>query len=434
MAVSKLFHGISVIIDDEVGDPTSGIYKIKQQIEQQGCFVVSMEDLPSAESYENLRGASLFILDWNLHTGTITEGDDVELVRIPRQVRKEHIRQLIDFLRSLKAVRFAPVFIFTNEDVETVVHELERHEDLWEEKGNSHIFVKSKHEVTNEGVFEVVNKWLEQRPSAYVLKRWEREYESAKNQLFLDFYNKSVYWPLILWDSFKVDSVPASVELGHLIGRNLLSRMTPFDFDLEPYAKLYQDEVVKDASYKKMLIKVLEGERFLSGDQLHGNSISAGDVFRHQGDYYINIRPECDCVARDGVAQDDVCLYLLKGERVTKAQVSKAYDDTYGLLRERDNEAVIFALVDTITVRFKFNELIVQRWGEWKDRRIGRLLPPFLTRLKQRYSAYLDRPGLSRIPPLAVDRLDDTNEDESAVNAAETSRIKRFLKWAHIWK
>lgn len=30
--------------------------------------------------------------------------------------------------------------------------------------------------------------------------------------------------------------------------------------------------------------------------------------------------------------------------------------------------------------------------------RVGRLLPPFVTRVQQRYASYLQRPGMPRIP------------------------------------
>lgn len=38
----------------------------------------------------------------------------------------------------------------------------------------------------------------------------------------------------------------------------------------------------------------------------------------------------------------------------------------------------------------------------WKANRIGRLLPPFLTRLLERYVAYSHRPGVPRVPSALV--------------------------------
>jgi hypothetical protein len=46
--------------------------------------------------------------------------------------------------------------------------------------------------VRDAGIFEVLSTWMKDAPSVYVLTRWERAYASAKNELFLDFYGKSV--------------------------------------------------------------------------------------------------------------------------------------------------------------------------------------------------------------------------------------------------
>ena len=68
---------------------------------------------------------------------------------------------------------------------------------------------------------------------------------------------------------------------------------------------------------------------------------------------------------------------------------------------EADTESVVFGLTGGVTVSFHFAELLVEASGPWIEHRIGRLLSPYLTRLQQRYSSSLQRPGLSRIPKAA---------------------------------
>jgi len=116
----------------------------------------------------------------------------------------------------------------------------------------------------------------------------------------------------------------------------------------------------------------------------------------------INIRPDCDCIAREGADSDQVKLYLLRGSRITNNKVLERCDSKYGTIRESHAESVIFGLTGGTTVSFQFKDLLMDNWGAWKDDRIGRLLPPFLTRLQQRYAAYLQRPGLPRIPKAAL--------------------------------
>ena len=175
--------------------------------------------------------------------------------------------------------------------------------------------------------------------------------------------------------------------------------MTTFDCNLELFAKLL-DDVNKDSDdYKNTVRTVLEGERFLSAARLDGGSFEPGDIFETDEGYWINIRPDCDCIPKGNDKLDNLDLYLLKGNSRTFADLD--YDDEYGLIPEQDNEAIIFPVHDGKALCFKFRKIHTKKFKEIKTKRIGRLLPPFLTRLQQRYSSYLQRPGLSRLPSAA---------------------------------
>jgi hypothetical protein len=93
--------------------------------------------------------------------------------------------------------------------------------------------------------------------------------------------------------------------------------------------------------------------------------------------------------------------YLLNGAARSFADLILKYNAEYGLIPEQDNEAIIFPVHDGKAVCFKFRKLYTLKYKDIKVKRVGRLLPPFLTRLQQRYSAYLQRPGLSRLPSVA---------------------------------
>jgi hypothetical protein len=402
MPEPSLFHGIAVVIDDEIDVAGSGILKLKSQIEAAGCHVVPMSKLPESASIVNLREVAFFILDWNLYGQSLKVGSEQVTVTPPASLKKQNALNAIAFLKKLKEVCVAPVFVFTNEDVTEVEEQLKTHAELHNTGDPSYILVKNKGDVTETGIFEVLSQWMKKAPSVYVLKKWERSYTSAKNELFRDFYTKSVHWPLVLWDTYKEDNIPPSTELGNVIGRNLLSRMTPFTFDLGPFDGAYRAAAGDEGKSRDAVIKVLEGERFLAKDRLHGNMLAPGDVFKTGGDFYVNIRPECDCIAREGLAQAEVMAYLLKGSKVTNAAVLKRLAPKYGTLSESDSENVVFGMIGGVTVSFQFGTLLVEASGEWMAKRIGRLLPPYLTRLQQRYAAYLQRPGLSRIPKAAL--------------------------------
>jgi len=394
-----LFHGIAVVIDDEIHDPKASIQEIQKAIADAGCHIVPLSGIPNEASVSNLREVAFFVLDWNLYGAALKEIAAGGSVSVPSGMEEANEESIVKFLRDLKKVRFAPVFVFTDEPVADVIDKLKKHSDLYDETDPSHILVMAKGEVSQAGLFAVLTKWMDGAPSVYVLKTWERAYERAKNQLFLDFYVKSTLWPMIVWKNFKDDSMPPAALLGDLIGRNLTSRMTTFACDLEPFTELLEGVEKNRDAYKDIVRRVLEGERFLAAERLGKDSFEPGDIFETDDAYWINIRPDCDCIPKGSDKLDKLDLYLLKGAARPFADLK--YDSEYGLIPEQDNEAIVFPVHDGKALCFKFRKLYMQKYKDLKDRRIGRLLPPFLTRLQQRYSAYLQRPGLSRLPSVA---------------------------------
>lgn len=412
-----LFHGIAVLIDDEIDNPNASVREIQRAIEDAGCHVVPLSGIPSEASVSNLREAAFFVLDWKLYGAALKGIADAETVIAPAGMVEENEAIIVKFLRDLKKVRFAPVFIFTDGSVETIIERLKQHPDLYDVTDPSHILVRNKRDVAQAGVFNVLSTWMGKAPSVYVLKEWERAYEKAKNEMFLDFYVTGPLWPMILWKNFEDDSVPAAVQIGELIGRNLASRMTPFSCDLAPFSDLLEGMKKDSEAYENVVRKVLEGERFLAEIRLDKGSFEPGDIFLAEDGYRINIRPDCDCIPKGNDKLDKLDLYLLKGTERPLAQLS--YNSVYGLISEQDNEAVVFPVYDGKALCFKFRKLYTKKWQELKGKRVGRLLPPFLTRLQQRYSSYLQRPGLSRLPNAAFPNLAQPSvEAEAATGAA----------------
>jgi len=406
-----LFGGIAVVVDDEVKDALSSIGQICSSITNGGSHVIGLTTPPTTEQIKTLSGVSFFVVDWNLDEST--QALAVEGIKIPASVRKSSVKKTLQLLKDLKENRVAPIFVFTSGDVEDVKQKIQ---GAFPDGG--HLLVKSKSEVIDEGVNNVLGKWVKTSAAAYVLRHWEKEYDRAKQAFFKDFYTKSIDWPVILWKTFDADGVPASDELGRLILRNIQSRMTPFDFALKSFVKPGNDAL----SDRTTVLEVLEGERYITNGSLHEASIAPGDIFKDGKTYYINIRPECDCVARSGDSVDELELYLLRGSKLTTTQQSKAENTDYGRMDERDGEAIIYPINDGKGVSFQFRDIVVNKWADIKDKRIGRVLPPFITRLQERFSAYLQRPGLSRYPAIAFTNQSGSDQAEAQV-AMATERV-----------
>lgn len=77
----------------------------------------------------------------------------------------------------------------------------------------------------------------------------------------------------------------------------------------------------------------------------------------------------------------------------------------------------MFALVDGKHVTFNFKkDLRVQAFNStWRGYRVGRLLPPFLTRLLERYAAYSHRPGIPRVPSALVQTVPRSEDDRGVI-------------------
>jgi len=399
MPKKNLYNGIAVVIDDEINNERANINKLITQIENQKMPCLKFEELPEDSVIDHFEGISFLLLDWKLQTGTLGESV-TEGVVLPDGLRRAAVDENIAFLKKLTKSCFVPIFIFTNEPVDPIIQVL-KDNDLYQEDKPNYIFVKRKSDLTGgTKLFRVIADWIRKTPSIYVLATWDRAYQAAKVKLFYDFYSMSPNWPKILWKSFAADGVNMSLELGDIITRNLYTRMVPFAFD---------EEILKKRPNKKPdrdeVRKVLQGERFIAKKNLHDDTICAGDIFKISGKIYINIRPDCDCILSRIVTDSqagDVDLYLLRGSKLSDIKEKKTYRKEYGNFGEIDSQSIVFSIIDGKTYDFRFKDLSIKKWSNIKDKRIGRLLPPYITRMQQRYALYLQRSGLPRTPEMAV--------------------------------
>ena len=398
--MKDLFSGIAVVIDDEINDSNANIGNIVKQIESANIPILKYTALPSEEVIRHFQNLSFLLLDWRLIKEEVTNDNITKGVTIPDTLQEYDTSENIEFIKQLSEVCFCPIFIFTNEDTTSIQSTLNLNEDK-----PSNLFVKSKYDLQKDStLFDTITEWLQNTPSIYVLKEWEKEYQNSKNRLFSEFHDLNSEWPHIMWKTFKADVANKSLELGELISRNLHSRMTPFEFN---------DEMLdKDISQtqKNELRKVLEGERYLKKDSLHDSDVGTGDLFKEKyqnnGEtkyrYYLNIRAQCDLL-RDK-DPNKVELYCLKGRIVDESRIKNKDDIVVanGQFIEKVNNSIVPFLDDGKIIEFLFRDIKQKKWKDLKSIRKGRLLPPYINRIQQRYALYMQRQGLPRIPDAAI--------------------------------
>ena len=392
MNLKTLMSGIAVVIDDEFGKPEEvsedRIFEIVDNIEDEWemPFYRTHEIPPGGYSDNLLRSASFILLDWKLWQSGSS------------QLEKYGIEKNIAFLQKAKAY-FIPVFIFTNEDPSDVADKLP--EDLYdaEKSESSFIFIKSKSELAEKSdIFDSIGKWIETNASVYALKAWEIEFYESKRALFSSMYAKSPDWPRVFWKSYRDDGADPGSSLANLINDNLSGRFRTDIFEKHILGSGFSSARMED------LRSLIQEASFVGKDNLPDDEIRSGDLFKMpKGKYLINIRPDCDCVPRENVeTADDVELYCLKGKKLSEEKLSESYQN--GHFQERVWESISFSLHEGKTVRFDLRKLEKIKFSKIKDKRVGRLIHPYITRIKQRYASYMQREGLPRIPKEAVIR------------------------------
>lgn len=402
--IDELMTGVGIIIDDAISndkDKKDDIFKIISQIEEKNIPLVKYSELPDT-SVPHFKNVSFILLDWDLNQ---ISSDATEPISVPSGLEESNIEQNIRFIKKIKETCFIPFFIFTKESVDEIINKLEE-AGLYSRGKHNFIFVENKSKLKKKnGVFSKVKKWLKETSSIYVLKEWERTLDKAKNELFWDFYILNPDWPKVLWKAYKQDDIDMATEFGELITRNLKTRMSYFGFN----EKILDNNTAQIK--KEDIMSVIAGERFIPNERLNKNEIYTGDIYKNQnGTYLLNIRPQCDLIVRNDQNIDSMSLYLLEGETVdfptSKTKLNRIFNTKGGNFSEGISEAILFP-IDKSIIKFSFKEQINKLYVELKNNRIGKILPPYITRIQQRYALYLQRAGIPRTPAEAILTVSD---------------------------
>ena len=70
----------------------------------------------------------------------------------------------------------------------------------------------------------------------------------------------------------------------------------------------------------------------------------------------------------------------------------------YGEFLEKKTEAIISCVAGEIAIKFDLKSLQIEKFDEWKDKYIGRILPPYITRIQQKFGQFIVREGILPVP------------------------------------
>lgn len=399
MNIEELFAGVGLVIDDHVFE--AGNDKIKDivaDIERRHIPLAKYDYVPQIEA-EQCKRMSFLLLDWELVSLENEYGEPIPGVEAAKEAE---IGKLINLIATIVDNCYVPVFIFSNTAREDIVKKLEDAEVLIEGK-NLPIFIENKSSIVaaeRSLLWAKIESWVKQNPSIYVCKVWQNAACNAEINLLQDL-SISKNWPKILWEASSLDGVDPSEEMADVLSQNLFARMQPLKFDEEIIANPTIEEPSMDE-----IKGVLQAQRYTA---IIDKEVSmTGDFYKCSGGkFYLNIRPSCDCVARAGSSGK---VYLLRADKIKPEEL---YDPKYGNFKEQSNNAIVGPLHDNGYFMFKFQNLNICDAQDIKDRKIGRVLPPFLTHITEKYGLYIQRQGLPRLPVKAVLADEQIAEGES---------------------
>jgi hypothetical protein len=200
-----------------------------------------------------------------------------------------------------------------------------------------------------------------------------------------------------VWNAAVDDEVDPAYELSNVISTNLINRLNPIVFDADVMSRPLGG--VNGASRRR----VSQGRTSMTAEKLSPRMVLPGDMFRlsdAEDEIWINVSPACHTVGRtiknsDGsVGQEPIRLHLLKGTRMPWPNSNGSLKD---MSKATSNSIVIHTVLDGNPYKFFFGDARIEEWELIKDRRVARLLPPYVTRVQQMHAAFIQSEGLPRV-------------------------------------
>lgn len=387
----SLLHGPVVFIDDQIANPATPAYQLAQQILESGRPLAQYSELPPAEHAEHWRSIAFLVLDWDLAPGSLGALGSSTLSEFARLSLFEWLEAFIDDV-------FCPVFIVSAEDVEDINRQISENSALQRVAENGRIAVFPKQTVIS-GFLGYLDDWVAKNPALSALNIWANEYETATDRLFQDMDKLAPDWPAYVWRMAEQDHVDPSYELTSVITANLLHRINAPQFDVPAISGF------AGAPSGAAMRRVSFGRTSVPGERLNASMVLPGDVFSDPKDenvVWINVLPSCHTVLNRPAKRGEepkpaeVALHLLRGEKQTMPATKTAFNNQRSILNN-ENGMLIHTLLGEEPYAFSFKAPRIAKWGEVSDRRIARLLPPYITLLQQRHAAFLMNEGLPRV-------------------------------------
>ena len=144
MKNENLFKGIGMVVDDQVNSgKDKAIDGIVKYLENDNHLpLVKYEDLPDNIESICFSSLSFLLLDWELNTLVNVDDSPIPIATLKAQ----NARDNVDFIKQVVAKVVIPIFIFSNEDVNSIKNTLSQNHIIDDDE-KSPIFILNKSEL-----------------------------------------------------------------------------------------------------------------------------------------------------------------------------------------------------------------------------------------------------------------------------------------------
>ena len=389
----SILEGAVVYIDDEYRDADLDAGRFYKELAETGRPISAYDSIPPDTHLAHWDGLALVVVDWNLAAN--------EILAAGADTLREALRaDMLDFLSQLLDRYYCPVFIVSNTDGDLIRSELIAAPNFPDSALGTRVRIVDKSSVGSNLLAQLEKEVLAD-PALSILRVWEKQFQSAKNRMFVDFEKLGADWPVYLAHVAKEDGTDAGYEVVEALYGNLRHRVDPVAFEIGHLADIELPESgdsVRD---------FLHGRSVLSADRLYASTIMPGDFFsswRRQdpdGSIWLNLTPACYTVRgrKSGdIKATEVRLHLVRG--LPESHDGRGNPDS--LRRKRQGQtrsATVDFLYNGNAYKFDFSTLQTFSWGTVKKHRIGRLLHPFIADVQHRHATFLTSEGLPATLP-----------------------------------
>jgi hypothetical protein len=395
---TSLLNGCALVIDDQITDTTSTVSKIVDTLEAAGTLFVKYTDLPSDNTRANLSGISFIILDWDIRSAP--QADLPEGVQAGGTLSSTRADDNNTFIKEILKKYFVPIFIFTNQDIDTIVKPRLEADTEIKPALERRVFVERKANLSGKKVKTYLKNWLKSNQTVFALKMFEEQLNGSKNAFLVEVGDLNSKWANLVYNTIKLDHIGddkkpiqylLNLEFQEFLMNSLLGRMNYIDFRTVAFDETTPEIPARDTH------KIYESIKFYKyGKQIDKRQAYEGDIYqryvnkRFEKEYLININAPCD------LRKKKMLLIVGKKEYCNKKK------SAYKLPFFADESAIGFWYEDIHQISrpddLSIIKIIDENQKSRTYKRIGRITHPYITAIRNEFAHFISRQGIPRHP------------------------------------